>query len=99
MCAAIAFKTGHSDTSLVWCCNGRQFVASHEPRSDRRRSWGKRPISPLESDAWAASLPFLFFLNLSKSDFKGGQAIEELDHLVPFSQRNMLSILLFLLLG
>lgn len=56
---------------------------------------GQRSMLPLQSNAMVASWPFLFFLILSKSDFKGGQAIEELDHLTPFIQRNKLPILLF----
>lgn len=91
------------------CCDWVQSGDNHEPHQvaflsrSGRRCWGvghgKCSILPLGSNAWVASLPFLFFLILSKSDFKGGQAVEELDYLAPFTQRNMLSILLFLLLG
>lgn len=58
--------------------------------SGRKRSGGKRSVLPSERDAWAASLPFLHFLILSKSGFKGGPAIDELDHLAPFIQRNVI---------
>lgn len=72
------------------------MCGSPQPSREDRAA---RSILPVESDAWGASLPFLFFLILGKSDYKGGQATEELDHLVLLIQRNVLPILPFLLLG
>lgn len=55
--------------------------------------------SPFRKQRLGSILCHFFFLILSKSNFKGGQATEEFDHLAPFIQRNVLSILLFFVVG
>lgn len=104
MCGAIAFKTGLSwgqpctvlkGNGLCWQLQPSQAALFSRPGLAGRYSRGKHYTLPLASSSYTASLPLFFFLIVSKSDFKGDQAKEELDHLAPFTQRNILSILFF----
>lgn len=74
-CVATVWKRGHPGASLVPPTAGS---TGETPRRDACHS-------PLESYGWLVSLPFFFFLLiLSKRDFKGGQARQELDQVAFF---------------
>lgn len=90
------------------CCDWMQSDDNHEhhqvaflSRSGRMLGCGVWEVfySPFRKQCLGSIFAISLLPNFEQVRLQRSQAVEELDYLAPFIQRNMLSILLFLLLG
>lgn len=94
---ATVFHTGHSDAPLACAVGGECNLMTVTSPATRQEESTTPSVYKVTAGKHLGH--FFFFLILSKSDFKGGQPTEELDHLAAFIQRNTLSILPFFFLS